>query len=447
MTSTKQINMKQYQAILATGLFCIVFFVCVGPAIAAKPNIIFIVGDDCGYSEFSFNGQKKIPTPRIDSIANGGITCTQGYVSAAVCAPSRAGLMTGRYQQRFGFLGNLPNKNQEREGIPLTETVLPDVLKTGGYRTIAIGKWHLGWIPKFYPCQRGFDHFYGFLNGSRTYFPMDNPTQETQLMLDSEPAGKEEFVYITDELGQRAAKYIDQYSQEPFFLYLAFNATHSPKDALDDDLKTTDGNVIAAMTIALDRAVGNVLDSLDRNNLTDNTLIVFISDNGGVETHNNKPLRGYKRDMYEGGIRVPFAIRWPKMLPAGKSYDMPVSALDLFSTSLSAAEIPIPDDKPLDGVNLIPYLTGENEKRPHEVLYWTYGDSWAVRDGDMKLVLNRKRKGAPELFDLSKDISEKNDLATAQPQTAQRLQEMYETWNSKNLPSLWGKDNGDKDND
>ncbi len=408
----------------------------------SKPNIVSIVGDDCGYNEFSFQGG-SIPTPRIDSIASGGVTITQGYVSAAVCAPSRAGLLTGRYQQRFGFLGNLPMKRLDVEGIPLDEPMLPELLRTAGYRNIAIGKWHLGWGPQFHPCERGFENFYGFLHGSRSYFPIAHPPSQTALMLDREPAGPEEFKYITDEFGKRAAGYIDRCKDKPFFIYVAFNATHSPNDALPEDLAAANGKVVPAMTIALDRAVGSVLDALERNHLADNTLVVFISDNGGVEKHNNKPLRGYKRDMYEGGIRVPFVLRWPNVLPAGATYTHPVISLDIFTTSLAAAGVDSPTHAPLDGINLIPYLTGEENSPPHQTLFWTYGDTWAVRDGDFKLVLNRKHDGLPELFDLAKDVSEKDDLASQKPEVVQRLQHLFQEWNAQNKTSLWGKDTGE----
>lgn len=404
-----------------------------------KPNIVFIVGDDCGYNEFSFQGG-QIPTPRIDSIASGGVRLTQGYVSAAVCSPSRAGLLTGRYQQRFGHHGNLPYRKLDVTGLPLSETLLPAVLKPAGYRSIAIGKWHLGWDPKFHPCERGFDDFYGFLHGSRSYVPIQKPESQNQIMLNREAAGPERFKYITDELGERAADYIDRYKNEPFFLYLAFNATHSPQDTLPSDLEKANGNKVAAMTIALDRAVGNVLDALDRNQLSSNTFVVFISDNGGENKHDNRPLRGYKRDMHEGGIRVPFAVRWPKVIPAGGTYDQPVIAFDLFATALSIAEIDQPTDKPMDGVNLIPFLTGKSSERPHQTLFWTYGESWAVRDGDFKLVLNRGNKGEPELFDLASDISEKNDLADSQPTDVARLQSLVDVWRTLHKPSPWGKD-------
>ena len=416
---------------------------CVTKAAPPKPNIIFIVGDDCGYNEFSFNGG-KIPTPRIDSIAKGGVTLTHGYVTSAVCSPSRAGLLTGRYQERFGFLGNLPLKNLEVTGVPLDETMLPAVLKPAGYRTIAVGKWHLGWDPKFHPCARGFDDFYGFISGSRSYFPMAKPELHNALMLDRKIVpGPENFTYTTDEFGDRAGAYIDRYKDQPFFLYLAFNATHSPKDTLPEDMEKAGGGnkvaaKIAAMTIAPDRNVGKVLDALDRNQLAENTLVVFLSDNGGQEQHDNKPLRGFKHDVYEGGIHVPFVMRWPKVLPAGVKYERPVISLDLFATSLAIAGLPMPSEKPLDGVNLIPFLTGKDTGRPHESLYFMFGRGWAVRDGDMKLVLNGDRKGPPELFDLASDLSEKNDLAASQPETVARLRALFDKWNAQNKPSIWG---------
>ena len=427
--------MKTLVSLLSLLLACAAF----ADASRSKPNIVFIIGDDCGYNEFSFQGG-RIPTPRIDSIAAGGVRLTQGYVSAAICSPSRAGLLTGRYQQRFGYPGNPPMKRLDVEGVPTSETMLPAALKPAGYRTIAIGKWHLGWDAKFRPLERGFDDFYGFLHGSRTYLPEANLPYQTQLMLDRASAGPDKFTYITDEFGERAASYIDRCKEQPFFLYLAFNATHAPQDTTPDDLKKAGGKRLPAMTLALDRAVGKVLDALDRNRVTENTLVVFFSDNGGERRHDNTPLRGYKHDMYEGGIRVPFVLRWPKVIPAGTTYVQPVIALDLFATSLAVAGLEKPADKPLDGVNLIPFLTGKTTERPHQTLYWTNGEHWAVRDGDLKLVLNRDPKSDPELFDLAKDVAEKNNLVAAQPADVKRLKSLFVEWNAKNKSAVWGRD-------
>lgn len=412
-------------------------------AAEAKPNIIWIVSDDCGYNEFSFNGSKT-PTPRIDSIATGGVTMTNGYVTAPVCSPTRAGLLTGRYQQRFGYYANPPLKNVAIEGVPLDETMLSAALKPAGYRTIAVGKWHLGWDPKFHPCEYGFDDFYGFVGGARNYFPMTDPKFHNALMLDRQIVpGAEDFKYTTELFGDRAVDYIDRYKDQPFFLYLAFNATHGPRAALPDDIAKVGGgkklsDTIAAMTIALDRNVGKVLDAIDRNQLAENTLVVLINDNGGEEKHDNTPLRGFKQEVYEGGIRVPFVMRWPNVLPAGVKYEKPVISLDLFATSLVIAGLTMPTEKPLDGVNLIPFLTCKDTARPHQTLFWLYGSGWAVRDGDMKLVLNRDRKGLPELFDLANDLSEKADLAVSQPDTVVRLESLFDNWNSHNKPALWG---------
>jgi arylsulfatase A-like enzyme len=408
----------------------------------AKPNIVFIVADDCGYKEFSFQGGSTL-TPRIDSIAKGGVRLTQGYVSSSVCSPSRAGLLTGRYQQRFGHHGNLPFRKLDVTGLPTTETLLPALLKPAGYRTIAVGKWHLGWDPKFRPCERGFDDFYGFLHGARNYFPLEKPPYQTQLMLDRESAGPEKFAYITDELGERAAGYIEKNKSNPFFLYLAYNATHSPQDATPEDLKTAGNKRIPAMALALDRSVGKVLDALDKHKLAENTLVVFLVDNGGEDRHDNTPLRGFKHDVYEGGIRVPFAVRWPGVIPAGSTCEHPVIALDLFTTALAAAGVEKPADKPIDGVNLLPVLTGKAKDRPHQTLFWSFGTGWAVRDGDLKLVLNRDNKGEPELYDLAKDVSEKKNLAAAQPEDVARLKTLYESWKKTHKPSPWGKDAAD----
>jgi len=257
-------------------------------------------------------------------------------------------------------------------------------------------------------------------------------------MLNRDSDGPDKFTYITDEFGDRAADYIDRYKDQPFFLYLAFNATHSPQDALPEDLKKGGGKPIPAMTIAMDRAVGVVLDALDRNHVAENTLVVFFSDNGGENRHDNGPLRGYKHDVYEGGIHVPFVMRWPKVLPASVKYEQPVISLDLFATSLAIAGLPMPTDKTYDGVNLIPFLTGKTTERPHQTLFWMFGSGWAVRDGDLKLVLNRDRKGPTELFNLASDLPEKKDLAASKPETVVRLQSLFEQWKSQNKPSIWG---------
>lgn len=417
---------------------------CVSVAVAAesprKPNVLVIISDDAGYAEFSMHGSKTMETPYIDSIAKNGMQFTQGYVSGSVCSPTRAGLLAGRYQQRFGHEFNVPPSMSETNGLPLTETLLPAVMKSAGYRTIALGKWHLGYAPKFHPMERGFTDYYGFLQGSRSYFPQEKPSKLNGLMRDREYI-KEEFTYMTDHLAEETAKYITKHKAEPFFIYLAFNATHGPNHTTEDDLKKAGGNKIKAMTIALDRAVGLVLDSLKKNEIDDDTLVFFLNDNGGAAGHNNAPLRGMKGQTWEGGIRVPFAVQWPGKIPAGQKSDSPVIALDIFPTAMAAAGIEKSPGKPLDGANLLPLMTGKSKELPHKTLYWKMGNTWAVRDGNLKLVaVNGQPGGATaQLFDLAQDPSETTDLSSKQPEDAKRLRALYDAWVTTHQPTPWGQ--------
>ena len=409
---------------------------------AAKPNIVVIVSDDCGYNEFSLHGTKLYPTLRIDSIAANGVNFTNGYVSGSVCSPSRAGLLTGRYQERFGHEHNIPPVYSEANGLALAETLLPQVLKPAGYRTIALGKWHLGYAPKFHPLSRGFDDYYGFLQGQRSYFPLQKTNRLNALLRDREPV-KEEFTYMTDELGRAAADYINKNKERPFFMYLCFNATHTPIQTLESDMKGIEDTTplrkkLRAMAAALDRSVGVVLDELKQDGLLDNTLVVFINDNGGAGGHDNAPLHGMKGSFWEGGIRVAYAMQWPGVLPKGKTCDAPVISLDIFPTAMAAAGVDKSSGKPLDGVNLIPYLTGKTEVRPHQTLFWKAGATGAVRDGDLKLVLGYQKNGAPELFDLAKDKAETTNIAAERAADAQRLQHLFSDWKNDFPAPLWG---------
>lgn len=413
----------------------------------ARPNIIVIVSDDCGYNEFSMHGSTLFSTPRIDSIATNGVRFSQGYVSGSVCSPTRAGLLTGRYQQRFGHEYNIPPVYSEENGLPTNETTLADTLKSAGYRTIALGKWHLGYAPKFHPLARGFDDYYGFLQGARPYSPIARPTRLNQLLRDREPVQPETFDYLTDELGRAAADYIVKHRAQPFFMYLAFNATHDPTDALASDLaKVEDTDPVRrkhrAMTLALDRAVGVVLDELKRQALTENTLVVFINDNGGATTHDNAPLRGKKGSMWDGGIRVAYAMQWPAVLPKGKTYASPAISLDIFPTALAAAGVARTTGPALDGVNLLPLLTGTPPAAKPRTLFWKMADSWAVRDGDLKLVNATSATTTPALFDLAQDPAETTDLTASRAADVQRLQALYLDWKRDVKPTLWGRDAG-----
>lgn len=419
-------------------LSLLVVFILTPSAIAAdKPNIIWIVSDDAGYNDFSMHGSKT-PTPRIDSLGNSGVRFTNGYVSGCVCSPTRAGLLSGRYQQRFGHEFNIPPVYSETNGLPLSETLMPAVLKGHGYRTIAMGKWHLGYAPQFHPMERGFTDYYGFLQGARSYWTLDKPTKLNRILRDREVVTPEKFDYMTDHLADETVKYINKHKDQPFFIYLAFNATHGPFHATETDLKKANGDKVAAMTIALDRAVGKVLDALDRNKLTENTMVVFLNDNGGTPKHDNRPLRGNKGSCWEGGIRVPFVMQWPAQIKAGQVRDEPVIALDLFPTALAAAGIAKTTGKPLDGTDLLPYL-GQNKKAmPKRTLYWKNAAKWAVRDGDLKLVVGEGKSGdKPMLFNVAKDISEENNLAAKQPEDVARLQALYDKWKATHRPTPW----------
>ncbi|MCB9877642.1 MAG: sulfatase-like hydrolase/transferase [Planctomycetes bacterium] len=414
-----------------------------------RPHVIVIVSDDAGYADFGVQGARDIRTPRIDSIAQGGVRCTQGYVSGSVCSPTRAGLMTGRYQQRFGHEKNIPPQWSEENGLPLDERTFADELLAAGYGTVALGKWHLGYADHFHPRSRGFEHYYGFLQGQRSYFPLERVTRLNRLLRDRDVA-PESFDYMTDELGRAAAKFIAERGDRPLFLYLAFNAVHGPMHATEQDLVGTVGpqrrRKLIAMTHALDRAVGYVLDALDEQGIADDTLLFFVNDNGGATNNasKNAPLRGHKAQVFEGGIRVPFLVRWPAGLPQGAVYEQPVIALDILPTSLAAAGAGRGGAKPLDGVDLLPFLRGEREGAPHDALFWKMGDTWAVRSGDHKLL--HQEKGAPMLFDVAADIGEQNDLAAAQPERVAALQARYDAWAAQLMKPRWGA-GAEKDGD
>ncbi|MEZ6037995.1 MAG: sulfatase-like hydrolase/transferase [Planctomycetota bacterium] len=418
-----------------------------------RPHVIVIVSDDAGYADFSVHGARDIETPRIDSIAEGGVRCTQGYVSGSVCSPTRAGLMTGRYQQRFGHEKNIPPQWSEENGLPLDERTFADDMLAAGYGTVALGKWHLGYADHFHPQSRGFEHYYGFLQGQRSYFPLERVTRLNRLLKDRDVA-PESFDYMTDELGRAAAKFIAERGDRPLFLYLAFNAVHGPMHATEQDLVGTKGpqrrRKLIAMTHALDRAVGYVLDALDEQGIADDTLLFFVNDNGGATNNasENTPLRGHKGQVFEGGIRVPFLVRWPAGLPKGAVYEQPVIALDILPTSLAAADAAHGGDKaldakPLDGVDLLPFLRGEQQGAPHEALFWKMGDTWAVRCGDHKLV--HQQEGAPMLFDVQHDVAEATDLAAAQPEKVTALRARYDAWAKELMKPRWGNGKGEDD--
>jgi len=418
---------------------------------ARKPNILIIVGDDMGYADIGVHGCKDIPTPHIDSIAKNGIRCTSGYVSGPYCSPTRAGLMTGRYQQRFGHEFNPGPNPVQAFGLPLTEVTLADKLKAAGYVTGMVGKWHLGNDPKFNPVNRGFQEYFGFLGGAHQYFPPREGAkgakgaQAAPIFRGLEPV--EEKEYLTDAFAREAAAYIDKHQEEQFFLYLTFNAVHAPMQAADKylsrfpDVKDERRRAYCGMMSAMDDAIGSVLKKLDECGVTRDTLIFFVSDNGGppVNASNNGPLHGFKAQTWEGGIRVPYLVQWEGKLPAGKTYDQPVIQLDLHSTALAAAGIKSEEQAvKLDGVNILPHLLGEVASPPHDALYWRFGEQTAIRSGNHKLVKARGGSGDWELYDLAADLGETKNLAAEKPAVAKELLAKYDAWNAGNVKPLWG---------
>jgi len=433
---------------------------------SARPNILLIVSDDHGYGDVGAYGCRDIPTPHMDSLAANGVRFTSGYVSGPYCSPTRAGLMTGRYQTRFGHEFN-PGPAEaavKAFGLPLTETPLPQKLRDAGYATGMVGKWHLGYEPEYHPMSRGFDEFFGFLGGAHSYVNGGdgNGTRKqaaNAILRGREPANETE--YLTDAFKREALSFIDRHAEESWFLYLPFNAVHSPMDEAtryaDRFPNLTGGRkTYATMLTAMDDAIGAVLAKLREHKLEENTLILFVADNGGPEANNssdNGPLRGAKASTWEGGIRVPFMIQWKGTLPAGKVYDEPVIQLDLHTTALAAAGIEDRPERKLDGVDLAPYVKGDKSGAPHEALFWRFGQQMAIRMGDWKLVRaagagngaksGGQRRGGiqdlagAQLYNLADDIGESTDLADKEPARLQQLAEAWGEWNKGNAEPLW----------
>ena len=444
----------------------VVGWLLAGNSFAAKrPNIIVFFADDAGYADFGFqgggiDGDFAELTPHIDALAESGVHFTNGYVSAAVCTPSRAGLLTGRYQHRFGVetvYGRIPEA-----GLPATEITVANIVRKAGYRTYALGKWHLGeHLPEHLPNQRGFDEFYGVLTGARTFFPYRGNNDASKLQQNGvflpEPPDQP---YFTDLLARQTAAYIDEhvanYANDPFFVYLAFTAVHTPLEAdaerLADprirNITPSQRKTLAAMTIAMDDAVGTVMAKLRESGVIKNTIVVFLSDNGGPEDNqdlrapnwsDNGVLRGNKSLNFEGGIRVPFVIHWPDGLaPAlvGKALPDVVTALDLLPTFAEVAKAALPEDREIDGLSLVSRLRGKSSALPERTHFWRQVQQKAVRKGDWKLY-QANRSSAPELYHLATDIEETKNLAATKQRKLAELQTAYAEWEKDMIEPLW----------
>jgi arylsulfatase A-like enzyme len=416
------------------------------------PNLVVIVADDMGYGDVGFQGGKDIPTPNIDELARSGIRFTDAYVSGPYCSPTRAGLLTGRYPQRFGHEFNIGGREMHPDaGLPVDQVTLADRLRATGYRTALVGKWHLGTADRFHPQRRGFDEFYGFLGGAHAYTDVPVLDGDSSVALTG---------YLTDLLADRAVDFIQRHRSQPFFLYLAFNAPHLPMEATDkyltrfQHMADTTRRTYAAMLSAMDDGVGRVRAELRAQGLEEKTLVVFFSDNGGPTTQagingsSNAPLRGSKRQTWEGGIRVPFVISWKGRLAANTTFSQPVIQLDIAPTVLAAARVPRGSTATFDGVDLLPFLTGRAKGTPHPALYWRLGAMMAIRMGDWKLVKMHDRpfEGDPEelsdltgaqLYNLKDDVGERNDVAGAQRAKVKELAEDWQRWNRQLHKPAW----------
>lgn len=424
---------------------------CVATQAADRPNILFILADDLGYADVGFQGCRDIPTPHLDSLAASGVRFTGGYAAHPFCSPTRASFMTGRYQHRFGYENNIAFDPQNTlMGLPVTEKTVPERMKTAGYATGMVGKWHLGAAHLYHPNRRGFDFFHGFLGGGHDYFEVSSlrPMGEGyQVPLDHNGKPREIDGYLTDDLTRAAADFIREHRAEPFFLYVAYNAPHTPMQAPPErlaafgEIKNPKRRAYAAMVSILDDGVGTLMATLEELGLRDRTLVCFLSDNGGPPAANasrNDPLRGGKGSVFEGGVRVPFVLSWPARLPGGTTYAHPVISHDLPVTALTAAGV-APDEMPLaDGVDLLPHLLGRDTRPPHKALFWRMngGRQWAVRSGEWKL-LQTGPETTPELYNLAEDIAESHDRAGNHPDLVRQLRARWEDWNRDNREAFF----------
>jgi len=472
-----------------------------GPATATvapddrPPNIIVFLADDMGFNDVSFYGggaaDGTLQTPRIDSIAKDGVVFTNGYSANAVCAPSRASVMTGRYSTRFGFeytpffkigvsifeLMSLSDPSPlkpiihrdaadamrplEENGMPPSEITIAEVLKSAGYQTAHIGKWHLGGVKGMRPEDQGFDDSL-YLSGVN-YLPESSP-DVVNAKQDFDPIDKmvwaaarysaqfngshpfEPKGYLTDYYTDEAIRVIQANRNRPFFLYLAHWGIHSPLQAKKEDYDALGRigdhrlRVYAAMIAALDRGVGRVLDALQANGLTNNTLVIFTSDNGGAGylglPNINKPYRGWKLTLFEGGTHVPFFAKWPGHIAPGTRYDAPIGHIDIFATAAAAAGAKLPDDRVIDGVDVLPYVTGKRAGQPHDTLFWREGYYQAVLHDGWKLTVTDLPK-TRWLFHLSDDPTEAHNLADTQPEMVARLQKLLDEHNAEQAKPLW----------
>ena len=450
------------------------------PAPSTLPNIVLFLIDDLGYAELGCQGNVDIPTPHIDDLAANGIRFTQAYVANSYCSPSRAGILTGRYPNRYNYLSNIVGHQNEDPnlGLPINEITIAEYLLEAGYYNGIFGKWHQGGTAKYHPFRQGFDEFFGFLHEGHYYVPPPYKGVTTMLRRKVLPGGGKgrwraankrtiytthmghnepdydannpilkasqpiaENTYLTDAITREAVDFINRNQDKPFFLYVAYNAVHSPLQGADAYMEKfahipdIHRRIFAAMLANVDDSVGAIMDLLKHLNLYEDTLVVFLSDNGGPTkelTSSNSPLKGGKGNYYEGGIRIPFIMQWPQVLPKGKTYTQPVIALDLLPTFAAAAQKPVKDLE-LDGVDLLPFLTQKQLGMPHQTLFWSFRDKMAWRNQDWKIVKNKKDQPI-ELYHLSHDSTEINNMADEYPEKVEQMRREWQTFLNKIMP-------------
>jgi len=441
-------SLNYLQALLLTLLLPICSIAKMNAQESTKPNIILIIADDLGYADLGCHGSPDVKTPQIDQLAENGVRFTAGYVSAPQCGPSRAGLLSGRYQNRFGFESN---EFARKPAIPPSEKLISDRFKSEGYVTGYSGKWGVGNMRAsgmdYIPPQRGFDESYWNSDGN-FYFGAIPSKHDVQVYRDNDKV--EQPFYSTDAFGKEAVKFIKRHREVPFLLLVSFITPHVPMEAKEEDLKRfkdsgyTLRDTMLAMVACMDDNIGMIMKTLKKEKLEENTLIFFISDNGGPTRTNasrNDPFRGVKGDVLEGGIRVPFIMQWKGKLQAGMVYDEPVISLDILPTALAAAGGEVRPEWKLDGVNLLPFLMGEKKGSPHETLYWRFNwltykpdwDRWAIRQGDWVLVHNRIGHSLMGLYNVKEDPGQKNNLVRKHPQIASDMLVKWREWDTHNV--------------
>ncbi|WP_372847212.1 sulfatase [Pontiella sp.] len=433
-----------------------------------RPNIIVIMADDLGYADIGCYGCEDIPTPHLDKLAADGVRFTSGYVTWHMCGPSRAGFITGRNQSTFGYYKNASLPFDPKQGLPKLETV-PSLLQKQGYVTGGVGKWHLGTTNDQHPNAMGFDDWFGFLSGGLMYWPLDHPAYNGKynplkrpakwrdihhtlpLVHNMEPVKREG--YLTHELTDAGIRFLEKNKDKPFFLFMSYNAPHLDLEAPQETIakfpadqmtkvpgvKPKDRSIYGAMVYELDQGVGRILDRVDALGLADNTVVWFLSDNGGMKrTSDNRPLKAAKGSSYEGGLRVPMIVKWPGQTPNGIVLEEMVTSLDIGATALAMAGGD-PVRSGLHGQDIRPYLTQQSTAAPHDVLFWhtgkAPGPTGVMREGDFKLIV--KEKGKAELYNLKNDLGETTNIAAAHPERVERMRARWMAWNKNNAPDLW----------